>query len=287
MGTVGLLAFAAACGSQEAAGPGADGSDPSAGDMPATGIALPPEASHVHGAGFDPDTGEVLVATHAGLFTVPGPDGGQESPEPERVGPVIDLMGFSVAEPGRYVASGHPSPGVDMPNPVGLIESRDGGETWEALSLSGESDFHALAASEERVVGFDGALRATGDGSEWTDLDSGVRPVSLAVSDDGGTVLATTQQGPMRSEDGGEGFSPVENAPVLALVDWAAGTDTVYGLTPEGEVHRSEDAGATWERTGRVDGRPQAVHAEEEQVFVVADDHISRSGDGGGTFTGW
>lgn len=55
-------------------------------------------------------------------------------------------MGFSVAGPDHFYASGHPGQGIDLPNPVGLIESRDGGMTWAPLSRQGDSDFYALTA---------------------------------------------------------------------------------------------------------------------------------------------
>lgn len=115
-------------------------------------------------------------------------------------------MGFTVRGPDHYLASGHPAGDTDQPDPVGLIETRDGGRTWEALSLAGESDFHALASAGDLVVGFGGTLRSTRDGVAWTDLDPEVEAFGLAVSDDGSTVVATTQDGPVRSTDGGAGF---------------------------------------------------------------------------------
>jgi hypothetical protein len=39
-------------------------------------------------------------------------------------------MGFSVAGPGRFIGSGHPDPSdTSSPPNLGLIESRDGGQT--------------------------------------------------------------------------------------------------------------------------------------------------------------
>ncbi|GAA3731574.1 hypothetical protein GCM10022402_10360 [Salinactinospora qingdaonensis] len=288
------MALSVACGAtpageEETQPPGSSGtseSAPTSATESTQGVTLPEEAAHVHGVAVEPDTGEVLVATHAGLFVVP-PPGGDKKAAPEQVGPTIDLMGFAVAGPGRLVASGHPGPGTDMPNPVGLIESRDGGESWQALSLAGASDFHSLAASEERIVGFDGRLRASDDGTAWETLAGGLQPVSLALSDDGRTIVATTERGPMRSTDGGGEFAPVEDAPLLALVDWVAGTDSVYGVTVEGKIHRSDDAGTTWTSTGSLDGQPHALHADAEQLIVVADHQVRRSTDEGTTFQGW
>ncbi len=282
--SAGLIAVSAGCTSADSGGVGQGGDTESA----VVGVELPTEVSHVHGVGIDPDTGDVLVASHEGLYVLAAPGGpGEESVVPERIGPGVDLMGFSVAEPGRYVASGHPHEGVDMPNPVGLIESRDGGATWQALSRAGESDFHALVATAERVVGFDGSLRATEDGSTWSTLDEDIEPFALSMADDGRTVVATTQGGLMRSSDGGAAFAPVEGAPPLALVDWVPDTEVVFGVAPDGGVHRSEDAGATWESTGRIEGEAQALHADAEQLVVVADHRVSRSTDAGATFRSW
>ncbi|MEU3017407.1 MULTISPECIES: F510_1955 family glycosylhydrolase [unclassified Nocardiopsis] len=281
-----LVAVASACGAAEGDG----GAPPRTADGATNtlGVALPEEAQHVHGAGVDPESGEVLVASHAGLYTLPAPDRPtREATVPAHVGPAVDLMGFTVRGPGHYLASGHPEGDTDMPDPVGLIETRDGGRSWEALSLAGESDFHALASAGELVVGFDGTLRATGDGVTWTDLDPGVEAADLAVSDDGATVVAATPRGPARSTDGGAGFSAVPDAPPLALVDWVPGGSTVFGVAVDGGVYRSDDTGQTWERTGELPGSPEALHADDDQVIVVADLRVARSTDGGATFGAW
>ena len=95
---------------------------------------------HVHGVAVNPADDRVYLATHDGLFRY-DPTG------PQRIGPVIDLMGFTVAGPDHFYASGHPGQGTDLPDPVGLLESTDAGHTWTALSRQGQSDFHALTAS--------------------------------------------------------------------------------------------------------------------------------------------
>src|SRR5450756_1242855 len=68
------------------------------------------------------------------------------------------LDGFSVAGPGHFYASGHPGDGVDLPAPVGLMETRDAGKTWSVRSLGGESDFHALTSSSKGMLGYGGVL---------------------------------------------------------------------------------------------------------------------------------
>lgn len=287
LAATGLLAVAAACAEPEESVHAQAGAD-AEGVANTVGVPLPEEAQHVHGVGVDPGSGKVLVASHAGLFTVPAPDRlTREAAVPAHVGPAIDLMGFTVRGPDHYLASGHPEGDTEMPDPVGLIETRDGGGSWEALSLAGESDFHALASAGDLVVGFDGVLRSTEDGATWTDLAPDVEAFDLAVSDDGSTVVATTGRGPVRSTDGGADFAVVEGAPPLALVDWVPGGETVFGVAVDGGVYRSTDAGGTWERTGELPGNPEALHADEDQLIVVADLHAARSTDGGATFDAW
>jgi len=240
--------------------------------------AWPTEIQHVHAIVANPDGDGWVLGTHQGIFYV------SEDGEVESVGPVMDFMGLSDAGQDRLVASGHPGPDTDMPNPVGLIESTDGGRTWEPLSRVGESDFHALAATEDTVIGFDGVLRATDDGREWYDLAPELNVIGLAVSEDAETVLATTPDGLRRSEDGGRSFAEVDGAPPLVLVDWVRGSDIVYGIDAGGAVHRSEDTGRSWEASGTAGGQPEAIHADADQVVVAANGTLLVSSDGGQTF---
>lgn len=237
---------------------------------------LPASAGHVHGAGVNPADGLLYLGTHTGLMVV-----GEE--EVELVGDAtVDLMGFAVAGPDHFYASGHPGPNDRLPNPVGLIETRDGGESWQPLSLGGRSDFHTLTTSDGVVHGFDGVLRSTGDGRSWRDGATDVAPASLAASGDG--VLATTQHGVTRSTDGGRTFAHVEGAPVLVHLSWPA-PDAVWGVDLDGGVHLSTDGGSTWQPQGDVGALPQAFTAPDASTVVaVMEESVVRSTDGGRTF---
>jgi len=238
--------------------------------------ALP--SAHVHAVSREPSTGELLVATHEGLY-VYGKGG------PRKVGPDIDLMGFTVAGPRHYYASGHPGAGVDLPQPAGLLESRDGGRTWTVLSRGGSSDFHALTAAGQRVVAFDGTLRLSSGGRSWQTGDLASPPRTLAISPDGERVLATTAEGLMSSGDGGARWKPVAGAPLLLLVDWVD-SQAVAGLTPQGELHLSTDAGQTWRATAAVATDVQALEASRGEgggveVVAATHDQLVTSRDGG------
>lgn len=292
-----LCILLAGCGADDTS---TQGSATAAGAQPSTSAsheddthgdaagALP--SSHVHGVAVNPGDDRVYLATHEGLYRY------DEDGTATRVGPVIDLMGFSIAGPDHFYASGHPGPGVDLPQPVGLIESKDAGRTWSELSRQGESDFHALTASEAGVIGFDGTLRASSDGETWHTLDAPAEVYSLAASPDGRVILGTNESGLLRSSDAGKTWAAVPATPQLMLVDWAS-AGMVVGVAPDGTVATSDDAGLTWSEGGSTGGRPQAIGAaamkgstgstSKLDVLVVTDTGLLRSTDGGTTFSAY
>lgn len=243
----------------------------------------PAELAHVHGLGVDPADGALYAASHHGVFRVPD-DG-----NPVKVSQTQDTMGFTVVGPGHFLGSGHPSPeDTERPPHLGLIESTDSGRTWTTLSLSGEVDFHALEVKHDRVYGHDSQtqqLMVSTDRKTW-DRRAQLSLVDLAIDPaDPDTLLATTEQGPARSSDGGRTFTPVPDAPTLLLIDWPSET-TVVAVTPDGSILVSTDGAVTWEDGGSVPGRPEALATSgTSEIYVATDLGIHRSTDGGGSFS--
>lgn len=235
-------------------------------------------SQHVHGVARNPADGQVYLATHDGLFRI------TPATAPVRVGPVIDLMGFTLAGPNHFYASGHPGPGTDLPNPVGLIESTDAGQTWTPLSRQGQSDFHTLTASGVGIVGFDGEqLATTRDGRTWQRLTPPVVSHAVAASPDGTILLATSESGLARSADAGKSWQLVTTPMPLQLVAWADATTTV-GVAPGGQIATSTDTAATWTVQGSVGGAPHALaaHRTKEgglEVLAVTGQGLVRSTD--------
>lgn len=241
----------------------------------------PPVAiTHIHAVARDPKTGDLLLATHEGLFR-------HANGELLQNGPVIDLMGFTVAPDGTYYASGHPGAGVDLPQPVGLITSTDSGRTWRVSSRGGESDFHALTSSPTSVVGFDGTLRSTTDGETWTTRTIPAAPRTLAASPQTGALLATTETGLLHSTDDGRSWKGLTPPATALLAAWAD-EQTIVIATTNGQIATSNDTGATWTLQPKRIGAPQALFAQrgtdgQIETILVADGAVLRTVDGGAT----
>ncbi|WP_319004608.1 F510_1955 family glycosylhydrolase [Arthrobacter sp. SO3] len=238
--------------------------------------------AHIHGLSVSSETGQVLLATHDGLFDM--------SKKPAaKLGPTNDLMGFTGGtDHGVLYASGHPGEGSDLSNPIGLIRSTDAGKTWEQLSRQGESDFHALTATKSGIIGFDGALRTSTDGTTWSTVPADFVPTVLAGNPTSDTVLATTPQGIRRSTDGGQTWTTVDSGPVIQFAAFATPAEAV-GVEPDGTVHSSGDAGATWTRKGKIQDTVQAVAAVKGpeatlSIWAATASGLVVSTDGGVTF---
>jgi hypothetical protein len=256
---------------------GGDGDETTAG-----GTGASESIADVHGLGVNPADKALYIATHSGLFrSAQGESSATRVDAPEQ-----DLMGFSVAGPDRFAASGHPGPGMDAPAALGMIESTDRGRTWNTLSLSGEADLHLLRASGDTVYGYDGALRVSTDGGRtWEQQDAPDELIDIAIDPaDGDHVLASTGGGVRASSDGGRTWSDTSlGAP--ALLAWAKGAGP-FAIDSKGRALRSRDGGMTWTATGTYPGQPAAFAADAAGTIYVAqgDGAVDASVDYGRTW---
>lgn len=242
----------------------------------------PPGMKHIHGLGINPSDQALYAATHYGLFRVPA--GGRA----QRVGEhAQDFMGFTVIGADRFLASGHPA-AVDSEQPphLGLIESTDAGNRWNALSLIGEADFHALTYRHGRVYGHDSQSRRimiSTDKRSWEPRAT-VRAIDMAVSPlDPQYVLVTTPKGLQHSTDGAASFAATSDAPLLAYLSWHDDS-TLIGIDPTGRLYSSADAGRTWRFKLALEQEPQALLAAGQgRVFIATEDMVYASNDNGAT----
>lgn len=249
---------------------------------------------HVHGLGLNPADGQVYAATHYGVFRL-------DDSGPVRVADRYqDTMGFTVAGPDVFLASGHPPVTEPGPPHLGLVRTTDRAQTWEPVSLGGEADFHALSAAGATVYGWDSqsarVMRSDDGGATWQ-AGAALQPADLDVDPlTPARVLATTQAGLLESRDGGATFAPAPSQPPEPLVllghratggatgDPAAGTPPgVIGVTSAGAVWASTADG--WARATPLPSPPQAFTvAGDGTVLAATDAGVHESRDEGQTW---
>lgn len=277
--TAGALALAS-CGSDEQ----------TSSTAPATTRATAPpsaaheETGHIHGLGTQGT--DLLIATHAGLWRAKA---GQT--EPTRVGQARhDLMGFTTETATRFLASGHPDPSdPELPANLGLIVSRDGGRTWNSVSLLGKADFHVLEASGSRVYGAEGGRLRTSDdgGRSWRSHTAPGGLFSLAIHPaDSERFVASSEVGLLASAQAGATMRVLTGSETRAgLLAWPS-EKQLNLVDAAGAVSVSEDGGASWSQVGDIGGPPAAFIAADERLYAaLADGTVKVSADGGRTWT--
>lgn len=182
------------------------------------------ELSHIHNVVRTGDT--TYVGSHEGLYV----DNGDGSFS--RVGGEFDVMALTESG-GTLLASGHPGKGFDFPEPIGLIASEDGGESWSARSLEGQVDFHLLEAVGDTIVGvaanYGVLVSSTDGGVTWSTLDvPALTDLALNPANAGEIALAS-DQGLQFSHDGGKAFDLVATQERIVLLDWSE--DGLFGAT--------------------------------------------------------
>lgn len=186
----------------------------------------PVALTHIHGLSYSADGKQIAIPSHHGLALY------ADGKWSKGAGPEHDYMGYSATRDAIY-SSGHPAPGSGLPNPFGLIRSRDGGKTWDKLGLEGESDFHVLATSYGTNAVYvlnhqpNSRMKTAGlyftlsDGMKWEQAAARGLPAKtggLAVHpSDPKQVAAAADEGLFLSRDSGATFAPlVKGRRVLA-----------------------------------------------------------------------
>ena len=273
---VGLTLLVAGCG----------GSDPGPDEAPPAPAPAEAAGGHIHGLGVNPRDEALFVATHEGLFRVE-----RGSSEPKRVGKSRqDTMGFAVVGPDRFFGSGHPDLQTRLPPYLGLIESRDAGETWKPRSLLGKADFHALESADGVVYGsgsdFESRayrfLVSEDQGRTWQRRRPPEPITSIAINpEDAGSILASGSNGLYSSDGAGLRWRSVDGPPGLLVF---AAPDDLYLVAAEGRVYVRD--GPRWIERGHVGGAPAAFESGRGGELLVAlhDGSVKVSSDGGASW---
>ncbi len=225
------------------------------------------KADHLHGIAYGEDQ-KIYVATHEGMLST-GSDGKQW----EMKGVYdFDFMGFHVLSDGTMITSGHPGPTSSLPNPLGILESKNNGEKWKSKSLLGKVDFHILSSnfSNPKVIyGVNqmdsgsykaGIYKTTDKGKKWERIDASGLPEDLhkiysimSMPEDENVLLAGTEIGVLRSEDGGKKWKTFDPSRLITALGVLPDTKDLIGYSisnTEVGIMISKDQGQTWENKG-------------------------------------
>lgn len=169
----------------------------------------------LHGLSYSGDGQTLVAAVHDGLREYS--NGTWSVPDV----PKNDYMGYSPVKNGFY-SSGHPAPGSNLENPLGIVKSKDNGETVEIVGFHGEVDFHALSVGyeTEEIYVFapepnskmkeQGFYYSNDQGETWNLMNmQGISgsPLAMAAHPSNKGVLAIgTDQGLYLSENYGKTF---------------------------------------------------------------------------------
>ncbi|EYT59076.1 hypothetical protein [Microbacterium sp. UCD-TDU] len=239
---------------------------------PTTGHDHATTIEHVHAIVPDPSGDGYLIGAHDGIYTatIDGEIG-------DRVQNTdFDAMGLT-AIGDTLIASGHPgqatAPELGSPN-LGIIRSDDSARSWSPVSLTGEKDFHVLAAGpDESLYGIASdsieLLRSDDIGQTWSPAGE-ILAVSLVV-DAAGQLIAATPDGLKVSTDAGSSFSPVSNAPLLYLLAASPDGQRLVGAGSGGEIWARSASDGEWRTVGTSHGSAQAITITNDGYMLVFD----------------
>jgi photosystem II stability/assembly factor-like uncharacterized protein len=222
---------------------------------------------------------KVLVLTHEGLYELVGKN------DMKLVGKdKIDVMGFTTLGKALF-ASGHPSQGSKMPNPIGLVKSLDGGSTWKAVSLVGKVDFHFLEGAGSDLYGADsqtGNLIYSADsGKTWSSLGSNSF-TDIAVSPDtSGMAIAINNSELLLTENAFKSTTKIKNGLKFTQVEWR--NSGLYGLSGSA-LYKSINSGKTWTKLNTFKGVPGILSASDQMMLVTVGSDIYTSSNAGKKF---
>lgn len=263
---------------------------------------------HVHGLAITKED-SIYMASHDGLLKT------------KNYGKVwsfagdddFDFMGFHALSDGSMITSGHPGKRSDLPNPLGLMESTDNGESWQSKSLLGKVDFHILTSNETKpellfgIIQMEsgehkaGIYKSIDKGENWERVDSIGLPEDLhdiysllSLPNDERILIAGTKKGVLRSEDGGETWKYNDGNRILTALSVVPDSSDILSYSiaeSEAGMMLSQDDGLTWKKVGLDLDQDAvayiAIHPEKIEVIAALtyENNLLISEDGGQNWT--
>ncbi len=247
----------------------------------------PESLPHIHAIAVSAESGNPMVATHAGIFELFRNGGSRRVSQPAH-----DFMALASPPAGKgpLYASGHPSDGGNL----GVVRSTDGGNTWSAIAQGAAAglDFHLLtvsAANTQVLYGQADALYASRDGGvTWQRRallpDDGYALSASATAAD--RLYIATRSGLKISSDAGASWRPLTMQQLPASLVHAT-TDRLYAFVVGQGLLVADEAQPRFSPLANSFGGhiplQLAIHPENEQRMYLLDNASSIwiSEDGG------
>ena len=179
--------------------------------------------THVHSVATDGKN--IYVASHHGLYVL-------KEKEWKLQGEDFDVMGLAITGTDFY-ASGHPGPTQDLPDPVGVLISKNQGRTWKPVSLTGEVDFHLLEVSGANFIGvaanYGSILKSPDGAKDWETVQVPEFSDLTLNPDSPNELLLSGESGLSISKDFARSFSAVNSLENVSKVEWHS--DYLYAST--------------------------------------------------------
>lgn len=196
----------------------------------------------------------------------------------------VHSLAFDPADPDRLYFGHH----------NGLLESRDGGRSWQPTALSGADAMNVRVGGEGlmQIAGHDVYLESRDRGQSWQPVPNDLPGLDLHafVTDPGDPTHAwayAVGHGLFETSDAGRHWELRLAEDIGALTIYADGGQPVLvGVTQIG-VGRSTDGGQTWQPMGRPSGQlaSLAASADGSVLYAGTTDGLQRSTDGGQTWS--
>jgi hypothetical protein len=170
--------------------------------------------THLHSVATDGTN--IYVASHHGLYV-------WNKKEWKLQGDNFDIMGLAIAGKVFY-ASGHPGADQNLPDPAGVLISKDQGLTWKPVTLTGQVDFHLLEVSGENFIGVAanyGSILKSPDGAKnWEPVQApGFSDVTINP-DSPDEVLLSSENNISISKDFAHTFTTIGSLQNVSKVEW-------------------------------------------------------------------
>lgn len=216
---------------------------------------------------------QIILGTHYGLFEYVN-EKSVKRISPER----FDVMGLAISAKGFY-ASGHPGAGSKLKDPVGLLFSSDGGQSWNSLGLTGIVDFHILETNGKEFYGADSSsgqlMYSSNSGKSW--VKRGLNPFTDIAPNPTmrASVLGVKDGKIYRSLDAFKSSSVIKTTFNVDSIDWIEGSL----IASSGKVlYESINAGSSWKKLITLPAPIGPITQSSSMIAVVMNGVIYSSG---------